>query len=113
MKRALFLLTLFVVLPILAMVSVYQIAISTSASDAVATEENTSSLKADRDFYMMSQTEHLAKAKQLYDEKASKEQLFQARQHLVSIPIGAPEYAEAMSLLGQIEKIVRPSESRR
>jgi len=108
MKRALLLLTLFVVLPVFGMFCVYQIALSTSASETLSLDENTPSLKADRDFYMMSQTEHLAKAKGLCQKGASSEQLFQARRHLVTIPIGAPEYAEAMSLLGQIEKTIRP-----
>ena len=108
MKRALFLLTVFVVLPVLAMFCVYQVALMTYASETVAQDENTPSLQADHDFYMMSQTEHLAKAKGLCQQGASRDQLFQARRHLVTIPIGAPEYGEAMSLLAQIENSMKP-----
>ena len=107
MKRALFFLVLFIILPSVATALVYEFAEMQAAPDLSARDTNVPAIKADRDFYMMSQTEHLAKARQLCNGNASKEQLFLARHHLVSISIGTPEYAEAISLLGQIEKTIR------
>ena len=109
MKRALFLILVFIVFPVITMAVIFELAQMKSTSDLSAQDANVTSLKADHDFYMMSQTEHLKKGMELCKGNPSMDQLFQARHHLVSIPVEAPEYSEAMSLLGQIEIAVRPA----